>query len=159
MNEKDTVKGLKKRRHNAIIKLISENAVETQGQLTHLLIEGGFDVTQATVSRDIKELRLIKITDVGDKYRYALPGRENDADIRARYAALLKHSAITIQSAMNLVIVKTLPGSAQGCAMAIETLEFENIVGSLAGDDTVFIATNTAEDAVALVEQLTDFTD
>lgn len=155
--EKDNVKGLKKKRHNAIVKLIGENAVETQGQLTQLLIGAGFDVTQATVSRDIKELRLIKITDVGDKYRYALPGKENDADIRARYSALLKHSAITIQSAMNLVIVKTLPGSAQGCAMAIETLEFENIVGSLAGDDTVFIAMNTAEDADALVEQLTDF--
>ncbi len=156
--EKDNVKGLKKRRHNAIIKLISKNAVETQGQLTQLLIGAGFDVTQATVSRDIKELRLIKITDVGDKYRYALPGKENDVGIRARYAALLKHSAITIQSAMNLVIVKTLPGSAQGCAMAIETLDFENIVGILAGDDTVFIAMNAAEDADELVRQLTDFT-
>lgn len=144
----------KKTRHNAIIRIISERSVETQGQLTDYLIAEGFKVTQATVSRDIKELRLIKISDRGDKYRYALPGKEADSDIKARYAAVLTHAVITVQSAMNLVVVKTIPGSAQGCAMAIETLEFERVVGVIAGDDTVFIAMNSERDAEKFVNTL-----
>ena len=102
----------------------------------------------------IKELRLIKISDKGDKYRYALPGKESNADIRLRYTAVLTHAVITIQCAQNLVVVKTIPGSAQGCAMAIETLEFDNIVGVIAGDDTLFIAMSNEEDAKAFSEKL-----
>ena len=146
---------MKKKRHDAIIKIIADRAVETQGQLTEYLIAEGYDVTQATVSRDIKELRLIKIADRDDKYKYALPGRENDADIKNRYTAVLKHSTVTVQSAMNLVVVKTIPGSAQACAMAIETLEFGNIVGVIAGDDTVFIAMKSIQDAEGVIKELT----
>lgn len=146
---------MKKKRHDAIIKIIADRAVETQGQLTEYLIAEGYDVTQATVSRDIKELRLIKIADRDDKYKYALPGRENDADIKNRYTAVLKHSTVTVQSAMNLVVVKTIPGSAQACAMAIETLEFGNIVGVIAGDDTVFIAMKSIQDAEGFIKELT----
>ncbi len=154
MLDKDFARDSKKSRHNAIIRLISEKPVETQGQLTDYLIAEGFKVTQATVSRDIKELRLIKISDRGDKYRYALPGKEADVDIKARYAAVLTHAVITIQNAMNLVVVKTIPGSAQGCAMAIETLDFEKVVGVIAGDDTVFIAMNSERDAEKFVDKL-----
>ena len=154
MQEKDFLRDSKKSRHNAIIRLISETAVETQGQLTDFLIAQGFKVTQATVSRDIKELRLIKISDRGDRYRYALPGRETDTDIKARYAAVLTHAVITIQNAMNLVVVKTIPGSAQGCAMAIETLDFDRVVGVIAGDDTVFIAMNSERDAEKFIDKL-----
>ncbi len=145
---------MKKKRHDAIIKIITDKAVETQGQLTEYLIAEGYDVTQATVSRDIKELRLIKIADRDDKYKYALPGRENDADIKARYTAVLKHSTVTVQNAMNMVVVKTIPGSAQACAMAIETLDFKNIVGVIAGDDTVFLAMNSISDAEGFIKEL-----
>ncbi|MBE7031532.1 MAG: arginine repressor [Ruminococcaceae bacterium] len=154
MQEKDCIKNSKKQRHNTIVRIISEKAVETQGQLTKLLIAEGFDVTQATVSRDIKELRLIKIADRGDKYRYALPGKETDMDIRSRYTAVLTHAVITIQNASNLVVVKTIPGSAQGCAMAIETLGFDKVVGVIAGDDTVFIAMNSEKDAADFCKTL-----
>ena len=154
MQDKDFARDSKKSRHNAIIRLISENSVETQGQLTAYLISEGFKVTQATVSRDIKELRLIKISDRGDKYRYALPGKEADVDIQARYAAVLTHAVITIQRAVNLVVVKTIPGSAQGCAMAIETLDFHRVVGIIAGDDTVFIAMNSERDAEKFIDKL-----
>lgn len=147
---------MKRKRHDAIIKIIADRAVETQGQLTEYLIAEGYDVTQATVSRDIKELRLIKIADRDDKYKYALPGRENDADIKNRYTAVLKHSTVTVQSAMNLVVVKTIPGSAQACAMAIETLEFGNIVGVIAGDDTVFIAMKSIQDAEGFIKELSE---
>lgn len=144
----------KKQRLNAIVEIISSHAVETQGQLTSYLIAKGYDVTQATVSRDIKELRLIKIADKDDKYRYALPGREADSDIRLRYAAVLTHAVITIQCAANLVVVKTIPGSAQGCAMAIETLDFDGIVGVIAGDDTLFVAMNNEKEAKSFSEKL-----
>ena len=147
---------MKKRRHDAIIRIIGEKIVETQGQLTEYLIDEGYDVTQATVSRDIKELRLIKIADRDDKYKYALPGRENDADIKERYITVLKHSTVTVQSAVNLVVVKTIPGSAQVCAMAIETLDFTDIIGVIAGDDTVFIAMKSAEDAEKFIKELTN---
>ena len=143
---------MKKRRQNKI----GEKIVETQGQLTEYLIDEGYDVTQATVSRDIKELRLIKIADRDDKYKYALPGRENDADIKERYITVLKHSTVTVQSAVNLVVVKTIPGSAQVCAMAIETLDFTDIIGVIAGDDTVFIAMKSAEDAEKFIKELTN---
>ncbi len=156
MQEKDLSRDSKKSRHNAIIRIISESSVETQGQLTDALISEGFRVTQATVSRDIKELRLIKISDRGDKYRYAFPGKETDVDIKARYAAVLTHAVITIQNAMNLVVVKTIPGSAQGCAMAIETLDFDRVVGVIAGDDTVFIAMNSERDAEKFIDKLSE---
>ncbi len=131
----------KKLRHQKILELIESTPIETQGQLTKYLVEAGFDVTQATVSRDIKELRLIKITDYADRYRYAVPRADNAADVRSRLVAVLRQAAITIQSARNMVVIKTIPGSAQACAMAIETLNFEEVVGALAGDDTVFIIT------------------
>ena len=156
MQEKECIKNSKKQRHNTIVRIISERSVETQGQLTNYLIDEGFDVTQATVSRDIKELRLIKIADRGDRYRYALPGKESDVDIRTRYTAVLTHTVITIQNASNLVVVKTIPGSAQGCAMAIETLDFDRIVGIIAGDDTLFIAMNNEKEAAAFVKTLTE---
>ena len=139
---------------DSIIDIISKQSIETQGQLTSCLISKGYDVTQATVSRDIRELRLIKIADKGDKYRYALPGKESNSDIRLRYTAVLTHAVITIQCAQNLVVVKTIPGSAQGCAMAIETLDFDGIVGVIAGDDTLFIAMNTEKEAKTFSEKL-----
>ncbi len=144
----------KKQRLNAIMEIISNESVETQGQLTSLLIGKGYDVTQATVSRDIKELRLIKIPDRNNRSRYAMPGKEKDSDICLRYTALLNHAVTTVKHAQNLVVVKTLPGSAQGCAMAIETLELENIVGIIAGDDTLFIAMNNERDAKNFSEKL-----
>lgn len=144
----------KKQRLLKIMDIISTNTVETQGQLTRLLIDYGYDVTQATVSRDIKELRLIKVADYAGRYKYSVPGKDSPADTRARYITLLKHSVITIQAAMNIVVVKAIPGSAQGCAMAIETLEFENIVGTIAGDDTVFIALTTPGQAEELVRKI-----
>ena len=84
----------KKLRHKEIIRIITENCVETQGQLTDFLIAAGFDVTQATVSRDIKELRLLKVADE-DKYRYAEPGKETVAELKGKYITVLKHSLIT----------------------------------------------------------------
>ena len=144
----------KKQRHDLIIEIITKNSVETQAQLTEALIKSGFDVTQATVSRDIKELRLIKIMDGKDKYCYALPDREMDTAVLNRYAAVLKHGTISVDCACNLVVMKTIPGSAQGCAMALETMRLDGVVGLIAGDDTIFIAAKSEESAIALSEEI-----
>ena len=154
MNIKENSKLSKKERHDCIKRIIADNAVETQGQLTDLLIKDGFDVTQATVSRDIKELRLVKIMDGLDRYCYALPDRETDSDVLNRYSAVLRHGAVSVQKAGNIVVVKTIPGSAQGCAMALETLNISGIVGVIAGDDTLFIAVKNDESADLLVSKI-----
>ena len=145
---------MKKLRQKALIDFIKSNVVDTQDDIQKMLEEQGFSVTQATVSRDIKELRLIKIADYAGRYKYASPGKDSASDTRIRYITLLKHSVITIQDAGNLVILKAIPGSAQGCAVAIETLDFENIVGTIAGDDTVFIAVNNNQQAKELVKKI-----
>lgn len=155
---KENSKITKKNRHDLIIDLITNNSIETQAQLTTALIKQGFDVTQATVSRDIKELRLIKIMDSSDKYCYALPDKDADAEVLNRYAVVLKHSMISVDCACNLVIIKTIPGSAQGCAMAVETMSLENIVGLIAGDDTIFIAAKDVESAKILSNEIEKIT-
>lgn len=144
----------KKHRHDLIIDIITENSIETQAQLTDALIKKGFDVTQATVSRDIKELRLIKIMDGTDKYCYALPEKDTDAEVLNRYAVVLKHGTVSVDCACNLVVVKTIPGSAQGCAMAVETMHLDGVVGLIAGDDTIFIAAKDEKSARAISEEI-----
>ena len=155
---KENSKLTKKRRHDLIIELINKNPIETQTQLTECLIKKGFDVTQATVSRDIKELRLIKIMDSTDKYCYALPDKDTDTEVLKRYAGVLKHGTVSVDRACNLVVVKTIPGSAQGCAMAVETLHLEGVVGVIAGDDTIFIAANDENSANGLLEDIIKLT-
>ena len=148
---------MKTKRHSKILELISEKDIATQEDLLVYLRESGFDVTQATVSRDIKELRLIKITDKLNRYCYALPEKESEAGVMGRYSAVLRHAAISVKEACNLVVLKTIPGSAQGCAMAIETMKIDNIIGLIAGDDTIFIATAGESDAVSIAEELRQF--
>ena len=148
----------KKQRHDLIIDIITQNSVETQAQLTDALIKSGIDVTQATVSRDIKELRLIKIMDGKEQYCYALPDREMDTEVLNRYAAVLKHGTVSVDCACNLVVMKTIPGSAQGCAMAVETMRLDGVVGLIAGDDTIFIAARSEDAAKVLAEEIVRLT-
>ncbi len=144
----------KKERHNKILALIESEDIETQGQLTELLIDAGFDVTQATVSRDIKELKLIKTTNYANHYKYTVPSANHTGTMQTRLVGVLQHAVTTIKSAQNMLAVKTIPGSAQGCAMAIETLNFDEVLGVLAGDDTIFIMTDSDKSALNLVEKL-----
>lgn len=144
----------KKERHNKILALIESIDIETQGQLTDLLIEAGFDVTQATVSRDIKELKLIKTTNYANHYKYTIPSANHAGTMQTRLVGILQHAVTSIKSAQNMLSVKTIPGSAQGCAMAIETLNFDEVLGVLAGDDTIFIMTASDKSASELVEKL-----
>jgi transcriptional regulator of arginine metabolism len=135
---------MKYARHSKILELIQNHEVETQQELAELLKKNGFDVTQATVSRDIKELRLLKILTKSGKYKYAA-SNENDQIVSDRFLKLFKDSVLSIDSAGNMVVVKTLVGAANAAAAAIDALNLENIVGSLAGDDTIFLLVNQEE--------------
>ncbi len=134
-------------RQTKILELINEKEIETQEELAEELKKAGIKVTQATISRDIKELRLIKVTSKTGKYKYGTI-QESQNSISDRLVRIFKNSIITIETSGNLVIIKTIPGAAQICGSAIDSLQFSAIVGSIAGDDTVFIAVKDGEEEV-----------
>lgn len=122
-----------------ILELIERNDIETQEDLAQMLKEQGIGVTQATVSRDIKELRLIKVlTDTG-AYKYATVDKA-EAGLKERLIRIFSDSVVTVTSSNNLVIIKTLSGSANAAAEAIDSLHWNEIAGTIAGDNTIFIA-------------------
>jgi len=127
---------MKYNRHAKIIQIIEGTPVETQEELADKLKDEGLEVTQATVSRDIKELRLIKVMDSSGRYRYAQMG-QNDATLSNRLLTVLSQSLVSCDYANNIMVVKTLPGMAQGVASAIDAFKFSDIIGSIAGDDTI----------------------
>ena len=138
-------------RHNVILELIEENDIETQEKLASMLNERVFNVTQATVSRDIKELRLIKILTPSGNYKYA-QRKELDAPISDRFARIFRETVTDIKYSGNLIVVKTLSGCANAAAEAIDTTKFEHIVGTLAGDNTFIIIVDEPENLPKLVE-------
>lgn len=130
---------MKSERHAMILELIERNDVETQEDLARLLKEHGISVTQATVSRDIKELRLIKVlTDTG-AYKYATADKA-EAGLKDRLIRIFSDSVVAISHSYNLVIIKTLSGSGSAAAEAIDSLHWNEIAGTLAGDNTIFLA-------------------
>ena len=130
---------MKSERHAMILELIERNDVETQEDLARLLKEHGISVTQATVSRDIKELRLIKVlTDTG-AYKYATVDKA-EAGLKDRFIRIFSDSVVAISHSYNLVIIKTLSGSGNAAAEAIDSLHWNEIAGTLAGDNTIFLA-------------------
>ena len=149
---------MKKERQSKILELISAYPIETQEDLQQKLIESGFDVTQATVSRDIKELRVVKMLDGNGIYRYAVSGHSSSAKA-LKYRDLFSHSVISVAFSMNDVVIKCHSGMAQGACAALDMMNCENVLGTLAGDDTIFVITKTEEDAKNLVEKLKEFID
>lgn len=112
----------------------------------------GIDVTQATISRDIKELRLVKIMAKSGKYKYATIGQSQEG-ITDRLNKIFENSVVSIDNAMNIIIIKTIPGAAQICASAIDYMGVDDIVGTLAGDDTVFVAARDLEVVNTVLEE------
>lgn len=129
---------MKIRRKFAIIDIISNRRISTQEELCEILKSSGYDITQATVSRDVKELQLIKIPD-SQGYYYALPDNSPILNSHERMQRLFKDSVTSIDYSENIVVIKTLPGAAQSIASVIDTAELENVLGTVAGDDTIFI--------------------
>lgn len=131
-------------RQAKILELIENFEIETQEELADYLKRSGIDVTQATVSRDIRELRLVKVLTKSGKYKYAAMGQspEGTSD---RLIKIFRNSIVSIEVAGHLMVVKTLPGAAQICASAVDSLGIEEIIGTIAGDDTLFIAISNQE--------------
>lgn len=144
---------MKKTRHAKIIEIIQKYDVETQEELADRLKSAGFSVTQATVSRDIRELQLSKVTTAGGSQRYTVVKRE-EGQMSDKYIRVLKDAFSDVALAQNLLVVKTVSGMAMAVAAALDAMKFSEIVGSIAGDDTIFIAARTVEDAQGLMEKI-----
>ncbi|MEG0251253.1 MAG: arginine repressor [Christensenellaceae bacterium] len=131
---------MKTKRQNKILEVIENNEVETQEELVLILNHAGYQVTQATISRDIKELQLIKVQGNNGAYKYAVNKKHQvkDLDILMR---IFRDTVVSVDCAVNLVVIKTLNGSANAAAEVIDSLGFQGIMGSIAGDNTIFIAT------------------
>lgn len=144
---------MKNERQEKILEIISTSDVETQEALLDKLRQAGFAVTQATVSRDIRELRLIKVASKGGIYKYAQ--REPDEGRQpAKYVNILRETVVSAENANNMIVIKTYSGMAQAAAAAIDALLSESILGSIAGDDTIFAVARTGSSAVAIVKQI-----
>ncbi|MDD4798208.1 MAG: arginine repressor [Clostridia bacterium] len=130
---------VKNRRHKMIREIINNHDVETQFQLMDELHKYGFNVTQATISRDIKELGLIKVTSGDSTLHYAFPQGVVSGNNFERAKRMMRDNLLKIDVSVNLVVIKTLPGTAQGVAFCIDTLSLKEILGSVAGDDTIML--------------------
>ena len=135
---------MKHARQEKILQIITENTVETQEQLIEKLTEAGFNVTQATVSRDVRELKLTKISCGFGVYKYVVSSRDSHSH-SAKFLNMLKEMVTAVDHAGNLVVVKTYPGMAQAAAAALDSMEYPEIIGSIAGDDTVLLVIRSAE--------------
>lgn len=135
-----------------IIKLIAVQNIETQEELARALGAHGFSVTQATVSRDIKELRLIKVLTQEGRYKYATVEKA-EADLQERFIQMFANCVLSVASAGNLIVVKTITGSASAAGEAIDSLKWPEILGTIAGDNTVFIAIHDARAAQEVVRK------
>ncbi len=146
---------MKNERQSKIIELINKYDIETQEALLDKLREEGFDVTQATVSRDIKALNIVKTSMRGLGYKYAVKSSSEDRP-SAKYANILREAALSVVSAGNLVIVRTYAGMADASAAAIDLVWHNDILGSIAGDDTIFVATADARSAENLAGKINE---
>lgn len=142
----------KNKRQQIVLDIISKTEVNTQEELLTILAEKGLAVTQATVSRDIKDLGLIKTTGLVKKYRYVLP---DEARAGGKAAEQFRHAVKCVLKAMNTVVVKTISGNGNAVAALIDNMNIEWIVGTIAGDDTIFAVAKNEEDADKIVAELT----
>ncbi|QAA32075.1 arginine repressor [Clostridium manihotivorum] len=144
---------MKSKRHTKILEIINNKSIETQEELAEILKKEGFDVTQATVSRDIKTLKLIKVLGDGGRYKYASINNSTN-DMTDKMASIFTNTVLSVENVDKMVVVKTLSGSAPAAAEAIDTLHFTDIAGTIAGDNTIFIIVRTLETAEDLVSKM-----
>lgn len=136
---------MKARRHMKIQGLIAKEPIHTQEELAEKLREEGFDVTQATVSRDIKELGLIKVPTSDDEYRYAIPGEKHPSNLHERMKRMLRETVVSINDSENLVLIRTIPGNAHALASILDNSNWEEVIGTVAGDDTILLVVKPKE--------------
>lgn len=148
---------MKNRRQQKIKELIEQNSVETQSDLAQLLNMAGFEVTQATVSRDIKDMGLIKIPSANGGYKYAYPRLQTSENGMNRLLLLFRDSVVSYDYANNLIVVKCLPGTAQAVASCLDAIVLPGIIGTVAGDDTILLVSKETQfvpDVLAKFDEL-----
>lgn len=144
---------MKSERHSKILEIIRKNEVETQEELSDILEREGFQVTQATVSRDIRELKLTKVAMSNGKQKYAAL-TEPTEDLSQKYIRVLKDGFASMDMAQNILVVRTVSGMAMAVAAALDALNFHEIVGTIAGDDTIMCAVRSVEENIQLMDRL-----
>lgn len=144
---------MKVERHTKIIELIKKYDIETQEELADLLNKEGYNVTQATVSRDIREMKLTKVASSNGRQKYVV--LENKETVMSdKFIRILKEAFVSVDIAQNILVVRTVSGMAMAVAAAIDAMNWSEIVGSIAGDDTIMCAIRTTEDARNLMERI-----
>ena len=145
---------MKFKRQAAILDIITSNEIKTQEELSEHLRERGYAATQATISRDIKELRLIKVASHSGGYQYSTPDQSGSVTHMARLKNIFRECVVRVDRAQNLVVLKTLVGMANAAAAAIDAMKIRDIVGTLAGDDNILVILRTNEDAEKFCEMV-----
>lgn len=146
---------MKAQRHIKIREIIANTAVETQDDLVRELKNAGYNVTQATVSRDIKELHLVKVPTDSGFYKYSLPA-DHRFNPQQKLKRILQESFVSIEHSENLIVIKTLPGNANALASVLDCLHWEQVLGTLAGDDTILVICREKDKVSETVQQFTD---
>ena len=144
---------MKRNRHDKIIEIIAQNVVETQEQLACLLKQAGYDVTQATVSRDIRQMKLTKQVTEDGRQKYVYTTADSDV-MQDKYVSVLKAGYLSMDTAQNLIVVRTVSGMAMALATAIDALDFPQVLGCIAGDDTIMVALKNNEEATLVMNEM-----
>ena len=144
---------MKVSRHAKIIELISQYDIETQEELAEYLNNAGFKVTQATVSRDIRDLNLTKVSVNGGKQKYVIH-RQEEPGMSERYMRVLRDGYVSMDMAQNILVIKTVSGMAMAVAVAVDSLQWNEVVGCIAGDDTIMCAIRTVDDTIPVMEKI-----
>lgn len=147
---------LRTARHAKILEIIAEKEIETQEELCEELNQLNYVVTQATISRDIKDLHLFKVSGIEKKYRYAYINK-NETEISPKMKNLFRECLISIKAAQNLIVVKTLVGNGANAGAVFDKLNYSEVVGSVAGDDTLLVVCTDANAASMVVEKVNEF--
>ena len=144
---------MKTRRQSKILELIQKNDIETQEELSAYLVKEGYQVTQATVSRDIREMKLTKVALSNGRQKYVAL---NDAreDMSEKYVRVFRDGFVSMDMAQNILVIKTVSGMASAVCAAIDAMQIHEIVGSIAGDDTIMCAIRTVDDTVSIMKKL-----
>lgn len=144
---------MKKLRQKKIIELVETYDIETQEELAEYLKQAGYQVTQATISRDIREIRLSKLPAGGGRQKYVFV-RQEEAQPGDKYIRVLREGFVSMDMAQNILVIKTVSGMAMAVAAAIDTMRLKEIVGSIAGDDTIMMAVRTVEETKVLMDKI-----
>lgn len=146
---------MKARRQMKVQEIITKEIIRTQEDLADKLHLSGFDVTQATVSRDIKEMGLIKVPSADDDYRYAVPSEVHPTNMQDRLKRVLRETVVSINDTESIIVIRTIPGNAHALAAVMDNSKWEEVIGTVAGDDTILLVIKPKEAVARVLERIT----